>query len=316
VADEDRVTLPSGDVQAGARLVGIDIGGTRSRARLWAGGRTVAEAESPSASLPAAGAEGASAALAAALAGLGLDPAEPVDAICAGSAGLSVPGTDSFLRARLAPFARSGRVVVVSDAMLVLAAAGLDAGVAVICGTGSVAVGADGERSVQAGGWGYLLGDEGGGYWLVREAVRLLLSRREHGRPPGALPDQLLAANGTADLAALQRRYYAQPHVPREWARHARTVLESADPAAAEIASRGAAAVAALAATVAGELAVPRREHLPAVLAGGLMSNARYRHAVRRAVSATLPGAPVRVLDDEPVAGAIRLAARAAEARA
>jgi glucosamine kinase len=284
---------------------------------LWAAGRTAAEAESASASLPAAGVEGARAALLTALAGLGLDPAQPVDAICVGSAGLSVPGAGSFLRAQLAPFARSGRVVVVTDAMLVLPAAGLDAGVAVICGTGSVAVGVDGERSVQAGGWGYLLGDEGGGYWIVREAVRLLLSRRERGCPPGDLADQLLAATGSADLAALQRRYYAQPHLPREWARYARPVLESADPAAAEIASRGAAAVAALAATVAAELAPPRpRPHpLPVVLAGGLMSNARYRHAVERAVSATLPSAEVRVLDDEPVAGAIRLAALAAGAR-
>jgi glucosamine kinase len=318
VPDEDRVTPPSaseGSVQAGLRLVGLDIGGTRSRARLWAGGQTAAETESASASLPAVGVEDARAALLTALGGLGLDPAQPVDAICVGSAGLSVPGADSFLRAQLAPFARAGRVVVVTDAMLVLPAAGLGAGVAVICGTGSVAVGVDGERSVQAGGWGYLLGDEGGGYWIVREAVRLLLSRRERGCSLGDLADQLLAATGSADLAALQRTYYAQPHLPREWARYARTVLESADPAAAEIASRGAAAVAALAAT-AGELAAPRPRRLPVVLAGGLMSNARYRQAVERAVSAILPSAEVRVLDDEPVAGAIRLAALAAGARA
>jgi glucosamine kinase len=300
-------------VEAGLRLVGIDIGGTRTRARLWAGGRTAAQTQAPSASLPAAGVEGARAALSAALAGLGVDPADPVDAICVGSAGLSVPGADSFLRARLTPFARSGLVVVVSDAMLVLPAAGLDAGVAVICGTGSVAVGVDGERSVQAGGWGYLLGDEGSGYWLVREALRLLLSRRERGRPPGELGDQLLTATGSADLAALHRRYYAQPHLPREWARYARTVLESTDPAATEIAARGAGSVAALAAAAVRELAAPEPEprRLPVVLAGGLMSNARYGHAVERAVSATLPGAQVRVLDDEPVAGAIRLAALA-----
>jgi len=293
------------------RLIGIDIGGTRTRARLWADGRTAAETQAPSASLPAAGIEGARAALSAALAGLGLDPADPVDAICVGSAGLSVPGADSFLRAQLTPLARSGLVVVVSDVMLVLPAAGFDAGVAVICGTGSVAVGVDGERSVQAGGWGYLLGDEGSGYWLVREALRLLLSRRDRGCAPGELGDQLLAATGSADLGALQRRYYAQPHLPREWARYARTVLESTDPAAAEIAARGADFLAALAAAAVGELAAPDPEHLPVVLAGGLMGNARYRHAVEHAVQATLPGARVRVLDDEPVAGAIRLAAAA-----
>ncbi len=295
---------------AGLRLVGIDIGGTKSRARLWADGRMAAEASSSSASLPAAGAGGARIALSAVLAGLGLDAAEPVDAICVGSAGLSVPGTDRFLRAQLAPFAKSGLVVVVSDVMLVLPASGLDSGVALICGTGSVAVGVGSGRTVQAGGWGYLLGDEGGGYWLAREAVRLLLRRRDQGCSPGELGDQLLAATGSADVAALQRLYYAQPHVPREWARHAQAVLNSADPAAAEIITRGAAAVAALAAAASGEPAASER--VPVVVAGGLMNSARYRQAVMRAVSAALPGAAPRVLDEEPVAGAIRLAARAA----
>jgi glucosamine kinase len=310
VAAEDRVTLQSASrraVDAGLRLVGIDIGGTRTRARLWAAGRTAAESQAPSASLPAVGIEGARAALSAALAGLGLDPADPVDAICVGSAGLSVPGADSFLRAQLTPLARSG-LVVVSDVMLVLPAAGFDTGVAVIGGTGSVAVGVDGERSVQAGGWGYLLGDEGSGYWLVREALRVLLSRRDRACPPGELGDQLLAATASADLAALHRRYFAQPHLPREWARHARTVLESADPAAAEIAARGANSLAALAAAAA-ELTAPNPQPLPVVLAGGLISNASYRHKVQQAVTATLPAAQVRVLNDEPVAGAIRLAA-------
>lgn len=304
----------------GLRLVGIDIGGTRSRARLWAGGRIAAEAEAPSASLPAAGPDGARAALSAVLAGLGLDSAGPADAVCVGSAGLSVPGAERLLRAELEPVTRSGLVVVVSDAMLVLPAAGLDTGVAVVCGTGSVAVAADRGRAVQAGGWGYLLGDEGGGYWIVREAVRHLLRRRERGCPLGELAGRLLAATGSADLAALQRRYYAQPHLPREWARHARTVLECPDPASAEIAARGADAVAALAAAAAGELAGQQRQQRqhprPAVLAGGLVANARYRRAIVRAVSMTLPAADVRVLAEEPVAGAVRLAALAARARA
>jgi glucosamine kinase len=294
--------------------VGIDIGGTKTRTVLWARGQVAAESEAPSASLAAAGLERARAALALALAGLGLDPAEPVDAICVGSAGLSVPGAEHFLRAQLSPFARSGLVVVVGDALLALPAAGLDTGVALVCGTGSVAVGVDRERTVQAGGWGYLLGDEGGGYWIVREAVRLLLRRRERGGRLGELGEHLLAATGAADLAVLLRQYYVQPHLPREWARYARTVLECEDGAAAEIAARGAGAAAALAAAVAGELALPPRP--PVVLAGGLVGSARYRRALSDALSATLRDADVRFLNEEPVAGAIRLAARAVKARA
>lgn len=46
-------------------------------------------------------------------------------------------------------------------------------GIFILAGTGSVVMAraADG-RSARAGGWGWLLGDEGGGYWLGRKALR------------------------------------------------------------------------------------------------------------------------------------------------
>ena len=292
------------------RLLGIDIGGTHSRARLWSGGQVVAESRAPSASLPAAGAGGARSALTALLADLRLDPREPLDAICVGSAGLSVAGVRQFLRGQLAPLTRSGAVVIVSDVMLVLPAAGLDEGIAVICGTGSMAVGSLRDQTVQVGGWGYLLGDGGGGYWIVREALRVLLARRDHGRPLGDLGRELLSATGAADLAALHRLFYEQPHFPGGWARHAALVLDSPDPAAAAIAARAGKAVAGLAAAAARQLDPP--EPLPVVLAGGLLGNAVFRRAACRAVALALPGSDVSVLADEPVAGAIRLAELAA----
>ncbi|RLI28511.1 hypothetical protein DRO58_01990, partial [Candidatus Bathyarchaeota archaeon] len=48
-----------------------------------------------------------------------------------------------------------------------------DPGVAVIAGTGSIAFGMNsrGERA-RAGGWGWVFGDEGSGYWIAREALQ------------------------------------------------------------------------------------------------------------------------------------------------
>lgn len=290
----------------GPRLLGIDIGGTRSRARLCTDGQVTAETDGPSASLPAAGRDGAQAALTKLLTGLPLGQARPLDAICVGSAGLSVPGAREFLAGQLAPLTRTGDVTIVSDVQLVLPAAGLTDGVAVICGTGSVAVGSLAGRTVQIGGWGYLLGDEGGGYWVVREALRVLLDRRDHDGPSGELGQDLLAATGCPDLAALHRMVYEQPHRPSGWARHANLVLDSADPAAAAIAARAADAVAALAAAAAEELDPPAS--LPVVLAGGLLGNAAFQTAARKAITRTPPGTEVTVLAGEPVAGAIRLA--------
>ncbi len=315
-----------------SRILGLDIGGSKSRARLVADDVIIAEAEASSASLTAAGQDGADRALTALLRQLPA-AAGPLDAVCAGAAGLRAPQTRDFLLARLAPLTRSGTVIVVSDAELILPAAGLADGIAVICGTGSIARGEYQGRNGRAGGWGYLLGDEGSGYWIVRAALRTLLDRRDRGQPdagqprraqrsPDQLsPDQpggdlgssLLAAAGAADLDSLHAAFLREPQ-PRLWARYAPAVLACADPAAAELAREAAAALAGLAARVATRIGAPA--DVPIVLAGGLMADPRLRTATSAALTATMPGCDVRPLAEPPVAGAVRLAAAAAPARA
>jgi glucosamine kinase len=290
------------------RLLGLDIGGTRSRARVCVDGEIVAEAEAASASLTAAGTASAAAALADLLARLPADPGPPFDAVCAGSAGAEVPGARAFLHDHLAPLTRSGTVVIVNDAMLVLPAAGLDDGIAVICGTGSIAIGSCPGRGARAGGWGYLLGDEGSGYWIARAAIRTLLDRRDRGVPPGELGGRLTAAAGVPDTDALHKLFYDQPH-PRHWAGYAPLILDSADPAAADITAEAARALAVLAASAAQRLAAPAG--LPVVLAGGLMRHRVLEAATRRAIGEALPGSDIRTLTQPPVAGAVRLAGAA-----
>jgi hypothetical protein len=112
----------------------------------------------------------------------------------------------------------------------------------------------------------------------------------------------------------LHRRYYEQPHLPASWARHARLVLDSPDPAAAAIVTRAADSAARLAVAAIGELDAPAS--LPVVLAGGLLAHAGFRRAAGAAVARARPEAAVTVLTGEPVAGAVRLAGLAARAGA
>jgi glucosamine kinase len=291
-------------------VLGLDIGGTRSRAQLCVDGEVVADAEAAAASLIAVGATGAQAALADLLAQLPLRPRQRLDAICVGSAGTSAPGARQFLTEHLAPLTRSGTLVIVKDAMLVLPAAGLDSGVALICGTGSVAFGSYQGGEVQSGGWGYLLGDEGSGYWVVRTALRVLLDRRDRGAPPGELGDRLLAATGTGQVSALLELFYRQPQ-PRHWAGYAPLVLSSADPGAARITADAADALAGLAVSAAERLGAPAG--LPVVLAGGLFGQAGLEAAVRVSIDSARPGSAIRTLTRPPVTGAVRLAQAAAE---
>lgn len=290
-------------------VLGIDIGGTRSRARISADGRTVAEAEADSASLTAAGPATATASLSGLLAALPADVSRPFDAICVGTAGNSVLGTGEFLRQRLAPLARTATVVIVDDATLVLAAAGLDDGIAVVSGTGSKAVGSYRGQRAQAGGWGYLLGDEGSGYWVVRAAIRELLDRGDRSAPSGELGTALLEATGAVGVDALHRQFFDHPQ-SRHWARLAPVVLDSGDPAVVRIIGGAAEALAGLAVTVAERLDAP--PGLPVALAGGLLRHQALAPAVISAVQAARPGAKVVTPTEPPVAGAVRLAEAAA----
>jgi len=298
----------SGGAARLSRVLGLDIGATSTRARLVADGVVVSDATTASASLTATGPERAAVVLDELLGGLpGLD--SPLDAVCAGAAGSRTGHeTGDFLRARLTPITRSGGVLVVDDASLVLPAAGLAEGVAVICGTGSIATGVWRGREAWAGGWGYLLGDEGSGYWIVRAAIRALLGRRTNGLPAGDLGACLLGAASAPDLDALRADFYRRPQ-PGNWARYAPAVLDCSDPEAARLARQAASDLAGLAAQVAGQLGAAGA---PVALAGGLMANERLSAAAVAAINAALPASPVRILHEPPVAGAVRLAAAAA----
>ncbi|MCL4508893.1 MAG: hypothetical protein M1296_05135 [Chloroflexi bacterium] len=82
---------------------------------------------------------------------------------------------------------------VTDDACAVLAASDLSEGIVVIVGTGSFVWGQrhDGV-SARAGGWGYLLGDPGGGFDLGRRAVVAVLSESDGFGPSTALTPLLL----------------------------------------------------------------------------------------------------------------------------
>ena len=163
-------------------------------------GRVVAEVEGPGTNALALSQEVVARRLTALLARL---PGPAPVACCAGAAGAEVPEGKQVLERVLGRLLPGCRVTVVHDTRLVLAAAGLEAGIALIAGTGSVAYGrANNGREAMAGGWGWLLGDEGSGAWLVREAAREVLRRADAGEPLGGLGVRLLAGAGAANRAA------------------------------------------------------------------------------------------------------------------
>ena len=294
------------------RIVGLDIGGSKTHAVLADPAGVLAEAVVGSANVASVGVREATRQLSAVLDELG---ATDVGAVCAGAAGADSPEQRHQLTDVLAGLLPNARVQVVHDAQLLLAAAGLDDGIALIAGTGSVAWGItpDG-RSHRAGGWGYLLGDEGSGYGVARSAVRHVLELADRAAAPDALTAALVAGCGLTGREHLLERFYANPE-RRYWARQAGVVFQLAaagDAAATRIVDQAAVELGALVRTVARVLGSSG----PLVCAGGLLSHQPELLNRLRDALATDGLTDARLLDREPVHGAVRIALRARECSA
>ena len=82
-------------------------------------------------------------------------------------------------------------------------------GIIIIAGTGSIAFGRNAEmKTARAGGWGYVFGDEGGGFDLARQALRRALQFEEGWGPPTLLHKALLEVSGAATANALLHQLY------------------------------------------------------------------------------------------------------------
>ncbi len=102
-------------------------------------------------------------------------------------------------------------------------------GIVVIAGTGSMAFGRRGSQTMRAGGWGYLFGDEGGAFWIAKQAIRAVLRQEEGWGPKTELHPMLLQAVGAnSAIEALHRFYTADWHRSRV-ARLAMEVDRAAD---------------------------------------------------------------------------------------
>lgn len=125
---------------------------------------------------------------------------------------------------------RAGKRLVTHDAYIALCGAHSGApGIITIAGTGSISFGrgADG-RLMRAGGWGYVFGDEGGGFDLTRQALRAALRFDEGWGPPTALRDALMKATGAQDANDLMHQFYGGKLTRPQMAAMSRLVDETA----------------------------------------------------------------------------------------
>ena len=166
-------------------VLGIDGGGTRTRAAIAEGEKILAFAENGSIKRLRVGAEVAEQNLRALLnevyAKAGVSG---VRAACAGVASAVMPGVQEWIQAVFSEFGVE-RSEVVGDEFIALDAAFKGGpGILQIAGTGTNCIGRapDGGRE-SAGGWSSRLGDEGSGYWIGLHAVRRALRAYDREEP-------------------------------------------------------------------------------------------------------------------------------------
>jgi glucosamine kinase len=159
---------------SGPFFLGIDGGGSKTLAVIVdARGQERGRALAGSSNYQAAGIEPAIAQLYAAAeqATRAAGGSLPVKAAWLGLAGVDRPSDQSVLLPRLQPLAESIRLT--NDAELLLSVLDGAVGVALVAGTGSIALGRDAQGALaRAGGWGHILGDEGSGYDIGRRALQ------------------------------------------------------------------------------------------------------------------------------------------------
>jgi glucosamine kinase len=240
-------------------------------------------------------------------------PAKVADRAVLSIAGAADPQIAAQLIEQLRAKYLASRIAIVSDVLPILAACSDDgAGVALIAGTGSVAVGRDAAgRIVRCGGWGYLLGDDGSGYAIGRAAIRLALEDLEAGnleaRPLSKAVLQMLNATNRAEVT---KAVYHGENPRATVASVAECVVKLADAgngSARAILDAASCDLAQLAVRTAKEVGIDVVE-LQLALAGGVLVASEYlRDSVIRNLKTLGRNCRVRIVAD-PLEGCLRLA--------
>jgi N-acetylglucosamine kinase-like BadF-type ATPase len=290
--------------------VGVDAGGTTTRAAVSENGTPAGSAEGPGANATTLGVDDAADVIVAVVR-KALEHRKPA-AIVVGAAGAGRATVAGALGQLIASAFGDCRVAAGDDARIALRAAIPDGpGIVLIAGTGSIAYAENGERCVRVGGLGFLAGDEGSAFALGMSAVRLygrvLDGRAKADETTDLVPRALDAPDRDAYLRAL----YDAPLAP--------ATIAALAPSIIAFAGKGNRVATKLVQTTASDLgdlirdaarATDLKEASPSVaLAGGLFSeNSLLSYLLELRIINELPGASILRSGDGAAIGALRLA--------
>jgi N-acetylglucosamine kinase-like BadF-type ATPase len=300
-------------------VLGIDAGGTKTVCLLAdESGSIVSEGRGAGANLHAAGAQAVEQVVREVMAVAIGDRAIVPAAICLGIAGVDREDEARIVRDFMRRIAPQSRVLVVNDALIALVAGARDApGIVIIAGTGSIAYGRNAAGdAARAGGRGHMIGDEGSGYWIGREALAAVMRASDGRGPATALTREILTHFNVDDESRLPRIVYDR-EMPRMRVAAlgplVQRVAAQGDAVTTRILERAADELVLAARSVAAQLEM-RGDEFTVYLAGGVFRVVPWlAEELPRRLAEVAPRCQVQILDEEPAVGAVWLAL--AEAR-
>ncbi len=231
---------------------------------------------------------------------------DDIQAVCIGVAGASAEHSADWLREVVGAVTPNAQIRPSADQEIALMGAhGKREGILILAGTGSVAYGVSpaGAAAV-VGGWGYLLGDEGSGYWLGLSAIKAISQASERRAEKTSLTDIVLRELNLANPRDLIRWLYAEPR-NAEIARFAPLVLEQAEAGDAVASRLVAEAVQHLAGHITAIREILNFPDAPIAFAGGLLTRP---NALSSGLSRQLHLPTTPMPKHPPVIGAVLLA--------
>jgi N-acetylglucosamine kinase len=234
-----------------------------------------------------------------------------IAAVGLGIAGVDRPHDETVIRNILRRLGHRETARVVNDAAIALIAGAPERyGIVILAGTGSIAYGVDpAGKAVRSGGYGFLLADEGSGYWLGHQALRAVVRAADGRGPETRLSGVIFEALGVGSVPELVPRVYERglpKHKIAALAPLVQKAHDSGDMVAGKLIEAAARELAMAARAVAERLSFGDRE-FKVVLAGGVFKGCPSIVGLLDQVLELPRGRP-SVLQAEPARGAVALA--------
>lgn len=137
-----------------------------------------------------------------------------IAAVGIGVSGLGIPGKREAIHAVLQHTFPQALLVIDNDAVVNhFGATGGADGASILAGTGTILYGEYEGRSCRLGGYGYLFGDEGGGFWIGMTAIRHALQAVEVRAPATGLVPLIEEYFGVASVRRIPGLQYSRSSI-------------------------------------------------------------------------------------------------------